>query len=107
MAMDIKTARAERPNDRSRSIPADGGEAAPRTAMEQGVAAIWQEVLAREGISRTDDFFDLGGTSLDLIRVFARVNKQFGLSLNGSALEDEATIARMASCIESAVRARK
>jgi acyl carrier protein len=72
--------------------------------MERSVAAIWQEVLQREGIARTDDFFDLGGTSLDLIRAFTHVNKQFGLSLDGSLLDDEATIARMAKCVEAAMR---
>jgi acyl carrier protein len=73
---------------------------------EQRVLTIWQEVLQRESIVLTDDFFDLGGTSLDLIRVFSRVNKEFALSLNGSVLEAEATVSRMAACITSAKRTR-
>jgi len=103
MAMNVETAHADEPLGKAGRIPTEAGEA-PRSGMERSVAAIWQEVLQREGIARTDDFFDLGGTSLDLIRAFTRVNKQFGLSLNGSMLEDDVTITRMANCIEAAMR---
>lgn len=74
------------------------------TPIERAVAAIWRDILHCDRVAPTDDFFDLGGTSLDLIRAFGEVNKQFGLSLNGSVLDDEATITRMASCIEAAMR---
>jgi acyl carrier protein len=104
MTVNVETARADQQLGKSGRVPTDANGAVPRSGMERNIAAIWQEVLQREGITRTDDFFDLGGTSLDLIRVFSRVNKEFGLSLNGSLLEDEATIARMANCIEAAMR---
>jgi acyl carrier protein len=104
MAIDVETARAGQPLGKARRVPTEADEAAPRPGMERNIAAIWQEILKRDGIARTDDFFDLGGTSLDLIRVFAQVNKQFGLSVDGSLLDDEATIARMAKCIEATMR---
>lgn len=80
-------------------------DAAFNTPIERTVAAIWCEILQCDRLAPTDDFFDLGGTSLDLIRAFAQVNKQFGVSLNGSVLEEEATVTRMASCVEEAIRA--
>lgn len=104
MTINVETARADQPLGKAGSIPSEAGGAAPRSGMERSIAAIWQEVLQRQGLARTDDFFDLGGTSLDLIRVFSRVNKEFGLSVNGSLLEEEATIAHMANCIEAAMR---
>ena len=104
MTVNVEAAHADQPLGKAGRIPSEADGAAPRSGMERSIAAIWQEVLQREGVARTDDFFDLGGTSLDLIRVFSRVNKEFGLSLNGSLLEDEATIAHMANCIEAAMR---
>ena len=64
------------------------------STTQQAVTEIWEDVLQQKGIGLTDDFFDLGGTSLDLIRVFGRVNETFNLSLDGSVLGDEATIAQ-------------
>jgi polyketide synthase PksJ len=90
--MDVQTSRRD-PVVKSRN----GG-----AALEQSITAIWKDILKREEIAPTDDFFDLGGTSLDLIRVFSRVNKEFGLSLNGSMLESDPTIAGMTSCVAAA-----
>jgi acyl carrier protein len=78
--------------------------AAAETATERTVKDIWEEVLNQKGIGTTADFFDLGGTSLDLIRVFERVNETFDISLDGSALEDDATIARLAATIDAETR---
>ncbi|MFL5541626.1 MAG: beta-ketoacyl synthase N-terminal-like domain-containing protein, partial [Longimicrobiaceae bacterium] len=47
----------------------------PRDRMETRVAEAWREVLGREGIGVRDGFFDLGGTSLLLHRVFVRLRE--------------------------------
>ncbi len=45
----------------------------PRTDMEKFVAEIWQEVLGATDVSRTSEFFGLGGNSFAATRVAARV----------------------------------
>ncbi len=102
--MDVETSDTDPALEQAQRAPMEPVAGAAETPLERSIAAIWEEVLQRAGIGRTEDFFDLGGTSLDLIRVFARVNKQYGLSLNGSVFDDEATIARLASCVEAAMR---
>ena len=77
---------------------------ASAATTHQTIAGIWEDVLQQKDIGPQDDFFDLGGTSLDLIRVFGRVNERFGLSLDGSVLGDEATIDRLTSSVEAALR---
>jgi acyl carrier protein len=77
---------------------------APLGTTRQTITAIWEDVLQRRGIGPQDDFFDLRGTSLDLIRVFSRVNETFGLTLDGSVLDDDATIQRMADAVDAATR---
>ncbi|MBC8943728.1 Amino acid adenylation [Xenorhabdus indica] len=63
-----------------RSLPAPDGDAfvrqiyeAPQGEMEIALAAIWQEVLGVEQISRHDNFFALGGHSLLAMQVMNRI----------------------------------
>ena len=64
--------------DRKR-LPAASGNAmlaateyvAPRNQTEEKLAAIWQEILAKDRIGIRDNFFDLGGHSLSAIRLEA------------------------------------
>ncbi len=42
---------------------------APRTPLEQTLAGVWQEVLKLDRVGVDDNFFDLGGYSLLLVRV--------------------------------------
>jgi amino acid adenylation domain-containing protein len=54
---------------------------APRTALEQAVASIWSEVLGVSQPGRRDPFFDLGGHSLLLIQVQAKLRDGLGIEL--------------------------
>jgi len=51
----------------------------PQGMLEQKVAEIWAEILGRDHIRRTDDFFLLGGDSLLATQVVTRL-RQKGLS---------------------------
>jgi acyl carrier protein len=42
---------------------------APVSSIQQIIAGIWQEVLGREKVGIQDNFFDLGGNSLDFIKI--------------------------------------
>ncbi|KAB8141160.1 amino acid adenylation domain-containing protein [Chloroflexia bacterium SDU3-3] len=51
---------------------------APSTGLEQQIAAIWQDVLRIERVGVDDSFFDLGGHSLLMAQVHARLREQLG-----------------------------
>ncbi|HZF13330.1 MAG TPA: amino acid adenylation domain-containing protein [Thermoanaerobaculia bacterium] len=51
---------------------------APRSGLEREIAAVWQEVLQVERVGAEDNFFDLGGHSLLLVEVQARLGTQLG-----------------------------
>ncbi|MCK4760828.1 MAG: SDR family NAD(P)-dependent oxidoreductase, partial [Candidatus Aminicenantes bacterium] len=53
--------------------------AAPRTTTEKKLAAIWQDLLGIDKIGIEDNFFDLGGTSLNLVQLGARLNEILNL----------------------------
>jgi acyl carrier protein len=48
---------------------------APRTEVESAIAAVWKDVLRVEKVGIHDNFFDLGGHSLLLIKVQAQLEE--------------------------------
>jgi amino acid adenylation domain-containing protein len=72
---------------------------APRTAVEQGLAAIWTDVLGATELSIHDDFFELGGHSLLATQILARVRSTFGVDLPFRTIFESPTIAGLAAHI--------
>ncbi len=66
------------------------------------IAAIWRSVLDTDDFGTDDDFFDLGGTSLTLIRMFEQVNDNFGLRMDVQVLLDGVTVTALSSAVEAA-----
>jgi acyl carrier protein len=77
------------PENRSEPLPPG---CAPRSAEEQALEAIWREVLEVKAIGIDDNFFELGGDSLSATRVFARVNRAFGMNLSLREILDHPNI---------------
>ncbi len=51
---------------------------APRNALEQQLATIWQELLGIEAVGVHDHFFELGGYSLLVGKLIAEITRQTG-----------------------------
>ena len=51
---------------------------APDTDTQRIIAEIWQDVLGREKVGVRDNFFDLGGNSLDFIKVSQKLKAKLG-----------------------------
>jgi amino acid adenylation domain-containing protein len=79
---------------------ANGNSQADMSPTEQTILAIWEEILQRKNIGTKDDFFDVGGTSLALMRIFGEVNQHFNIDLDLSVLSEEATITQLASSVD-------
>ncbi|HYZ16696.1 MAG TPA: amino acid adenylation domain-containing protein [Candidatus Acidoferrum sp.] len=79
----------------------ESGGVAPRTPLEARLLEIWEEVLDLRPIGVTDDFFDLGATSITAARVFERIERELGASLPISPLFQAPTIERLAELIEA------
>jgi amino acid adenylation domain-containing protein len=60
---------------RSETVPAD---VRPRTQIEASIAQVWQKALGVGAISIHDNFFDLGGDSLLLMRVISQMEQTIG-----------------------------
>jgi amino acid adenylation domain-containing protein len=69
---------------------------APRSEVERELATIWQGVLRLPGVGVHDNFFDLGGNSISLLRVYRRVREVFPGALPITRLFENPTIADLA-----------
>ncbi|HYN21087.1 MAG TPA: amino acid adenylation domain-containing protein, partial [Thermoanaerobaculia bacterium] len=75
--------------------------AAPRTEMERVIAAVWREVIGIETVGVDDNFFDLGGHSLLLARVQARLSEILGRDLPMVDLFRYPTVATLAEALSA------
>jgi amino acid adenylation domain-containing protein len=82
----------------SASLPGDGHSyAAPRTPAENAIAQIWTAVLGIERVGVNDNFFDLGGHSLLLLRAHSRLRASLQPDLSFVALMQYPTVRTLAS----------
>lgn len=74
---------------------------APRTDTERRLCGIWQEILAVSPIGIHDNFFALGGHSLQAMRLAVTIEQQFGRKVSLAALFSAPTIAEFAALLET------
>ena len=72
----------------------------PATPLERRLAELWQEMLGVERIGRHDDFFALGGDSIQGALLVNRLQQELDAVLYVMALFDAPTVARLAAYLE-------
>ncbi|GGK48897.1 hypothetical protein GCM10011322_39920 [Salinarimonas ramus] len=72
---------------------------APRTEIEAVLLELWQDVLEIRKIDIRDDFFSLGGHSLLIIRIIARLRERLGVDLPLATFMDGPTIEEVAVAV--------
>lgn len=72
---------------------------APRTVLEEILVGIWQDLLSLDRIGINDNFFRIGGHSLLITRVVARIQHEMGIELSLRSLFDAPTIAELAEIV--------
>ncbi len=73
---------------------------APRTPLEETVAAVWSEVLDVRPIGVHDDFFELGGQSFAGLRVISQIARRIGRRIPLGALLTGRTVAALCEYLE-------
>ncbi len=66
--------------------------APPETPIQEMLSSIWKEVLSIHKIGIQDNFFDLGGHSLMVIKVLSRIQDEIGVLISIETLFQNPTI---------------
>ncbi len=74
--------------------------------IEDRLTTLWKEVLSLRTLDRQASFFELGGNSLLLVRLFARINKAFGTSLPITTIFDAETVQQLAATLRKQTEIR-
>jgi amino acid adenylation domain-containing protein len=80
---------------------------APRDEPERVLAAIWREALGLERIGIHDNFFDLGGHSLLLVEIQARLRQRFGRTVSMVELFRHPTVGTLARHLREATAGKQ
>ncbi len=78
-----------------------GENIGPRNDRERRLIAIWRDLLVGRSIGIRDDFFLLGGSSLQAARMLTEIDRAFGVKLHRAAPIRASTIEDLARIIQS------
>jgi amino acid adenylation domain-containing protein len=79
-----------------------GQATSPRDDFESAVAEVWAETLGTAAVGVDDDFFMLGGNSLQAARIAARLRERFAVELRLRDVFVEPTVAGIARLLREA-----
>lgn len=84
------------PNPETARATEDDAWVPPFTITECVIADVWHELLGCERVGRYDDFFELGGRSLQVVRCLGRIETELGVRLPVAALFENPTLEALA-----------
>ena len=100
----IDRARLPAPDDAAYGVRAFNPPCTPREAV---IASLWADILGLHRVGRDDNFFDLGGNSLQAVRMLARLRQELNDSVTLGTLLHRPTPAQLADLMEeSCTRSR-
>lgn len=77
------------------AAPARPDRVPPRTGVEAALTGMWAHALNKDGVGVEDDFFALGGESLQAVALLAMVEEVFGVEIEPLTLFDDVTTVRL------------
>ena len=96
-------------NGHHRALPAPGqpggahvpGFLAARDGLEAQLTTIWEEILGIPTIGIQHNFFELGANSLLVVRLLARIEREFGRRLTFASVHAAPTIEQLAALLRN------
>ncbi|MER6079721.1 amino acid adenylation domain-containing protein [Streptomyces sp. NPDC001833] len=79
-----------------------GAMAKPANELERDILAIWSEVLGHDRIGVNQNFFEIGGDSLRVVRVQTRLEKVLGRPVSSAKLFEHFTVKALAAHLAGA-----
>lgn len=85
------------------AAPVEAGHEQPRTPTEKEVARLWCELLGLAAVGVHDDFFALGGDSLLVTRLHARLQEAVGIEMPMRLVYEVSDLAALAGLIDGLI----
>jgi acyl carrier protein len=79
----------------------------PRTDLERNIQSIWQEVLEIKKIGVDENFFNIGGDSLNVMKVYGRIDILYPKSIKSLDIFLYPTISKLVKIIEKNIKKNK
>jgi tyrocidine synthetase-3 len=76
------------------------GYIAPQNYLQRKLLELWTDILKVEGIGIKDNFFTLGGNSLNVMTLISRIHKSFDIRIPLGDIFNNTTIEKQAAIIE-------
>jgi amino acid adenylation domain-containing protein len=76
-------------------------DAEPSTELERELLAIWTELLRRDQVGVSDDFFHLGGHSLLALRMVSKIRVRLGIEIPVTVIFEYPTVRELAQLLEA------
>jgi acyl carrier protein len=92
------------PAPRTPDLALDEPDLAPMTPSQRRVADLWRNVLRTGTVRLHDNFFDLGGHSLLLVKLHAELKREFAADFPLVELFQQTTVAAQADRLSSMSR---
>lgn len=80
--------------------PDPGPRVGPTNDLESGLLDLWRELLRNDAIGVDDAFIDVGGDSLTIMLLIARLDEEYGYELSLWDIFDSLTVRKLASKID-------
>jgi amino acid adenylation domain-containing protein len=73
---------------------------APHTSLERELVHVWEEILRSGPIGVNDNFFDLGGHSLLIVQLAAKIKQHIGQNIPLAMIFQAPTVAQLAELLQ-------
>ncbi|MFD8806077.1 amino acid adenylation domain-containing protein [Streptomyces sp. NPDC059597] len=88
-------------------VPQADATAKPATELERDIISIWSDVLGHDRIGVDQNFFEIGGNSLRVVRVQTRLEELLGRPVLGAKLFEHFTVRSLAAYLADGTRPRQ
>jgi aryl carrier-like protein len=72
---------------------------APTGETERALAGMWEQILGRQGVGVYDNFFDLGGSSVQAVQLQSRIKEELGREVRIIEIFKHSTITALAKAL--------
>jgi amino acid adenylation domain-containing protein len=92
-----KTDRKALPDPAGIVLQSDVDYVPPETPVQESIVRIWQEVLGLPRVGIHDNFFDIGGNSLNVVRAGMKMKEELGITIPLVTMFRYTTISKLAA----------